>query len=95
MDLLGATVCVGEAHAHADTGSDLVEAVPMPVGIAAWVASFVARNHVEEEPYRRRREGVGSAGATPVRGFLSRWARLKAEDRAATRRAGRCRRRRG
>jgi hypothetical protein len=62
MALLGATVCVGEAHAHADTGSDLVEAVPMPAEIVAWVADFVARNHVEEEPFRRRREGVEGAG---------------------------------
>jgi hypothetical protein len=59
MELIGATVCVGEAHAHADTGSDLVEAVPMPAAIAAWTADYVARHHVEEEPFRRRREGVG------------------------------------
>jgi len=58
MALLGATVCVGEAHAHADTGCDLVEAVPMPPGIAAWTADFVALHHREVEPFRRKREGV-------------------------------------
>lgn len=56
MDLLGATVCAGEAQAHVDTGSDLVESVPMPPEIAAWVAEFVARHHVERTGYKRQRE---------------------------------------
>jgi hypothetical protein len=30
--LLGATVDPGEAHAHADTGDDLVESLPLPQG---------------------------------------------------------------
>jgi hypothetical protein len=59
MALIGATVCVGEAHAHADTGSDLVEAVPMPPAIAEWVGNFVDRHHVERTAYRRRREAAG------------------------------------
>jgi hypothetical protein len=61
MELIGVTVCVGEAHAHADTGCDLVEAVPMPSGIAAWTADFIARHHVEREPFRRKRDGVRGA----------------------------------
>lgn len=56
MTLLGATVCAGEAGAHADTGSDLVEAVPMPASIAEWVTAFVARHHVERPVYRRLRD---------------------------------------
>lgn len=56
MALLGATVCAGEAQAHADTGSDLVEAVPMPPEVAAWVEGFVGQHHVERAGYRRRRE---------------------------------------
>ncbi len=58
MTLAGATVCVGEAHAHADTGSDLVEPVPMPPGILDWVSAFVAEHHVEREVWKRKREGV-------------------------------------
>jgi hypothetical protein len=58
MALAGATVCVGEAHAHADTGSDLVEPVPMPPGILAWVSAFVTEHHVEREVWKRKREGV-------------------------------------
>ena len=58
MALAGATVCVGEAHAHADTGSDLVEPVPMPRAIMNWVAAFVTEHHVEREVWKRKREGV-------------------------------------
>jgi hypothetical protein len=59
MVLLGATVDAGEAGAHVDTGSDVVEAVAMPDGIAAWVAAFVAENHVERQSFKRRRERWG------------------------------------
>jgi hypothetical protein len=62
MALLGATVCVGEAHAHADTGSDLVEPVPMPPAIRDWIADFVAVHHVERQSFKRRREGVSAEG---------------------------------
>jgi hypothetical protein len=58
MALAGATVCVGEAHAHADTGSDLVEAVPMPPAILEWVADFVAAHHVERPVWKRQRDGA-------------------------------------
>lgn len=54
--LLGATVCAGEAQAHVDTGSDLVEAVPMPQAIHAWIADYVALHHVERPAYKRQRD---------------------------------------
>lgn len=66
MSLAGATVCVGEAHAHADTGSDLVEAVPMPPEIHAWVAAFVAAYHTERTVWKRKREGVGDGPRRPT-----------------------------
>jgi len=56
MTLLGATVCAGEAGAHADTGSDLVEAVPMPAAILGWVTEFVTAHHQERPSYRRLRD---------------------------------------
>ena len=65
MALVGATVCVGEAHAHADTGSDLVEPVPMPADVLAWVGAFVAEHHVEREVWKRKREGVTDRPAKP------------------------------
>ncbi len=68
MTLLGATVCAGEAGAHADTGSDLVEAVPMPPGIRDWVADFVTRHHIERPAWRRQRDRSERAppGRTPA-----------------------------
>ena len=66
MALLGATVCAGEAQAHVDTGSDLVEAVPMPPDIFAWIADFAERHHVDRPAYRRRRDR--SERATGPRG---------------------------
>lgn len=65
MSLAGATVCVGEAHAHADTGSDQVEPVPMPKAILDWVAAFVAEHHVEREVWKRKREGVADRPPVP------------------------------
>lgn len=63
MVLLGATADAGEAGAHADSGSDVVEAVPMPPSILAWVADFVARHHVERTGFKRRRERWGRVEA--------------------------------
>ena len=67
VTLLGGTVCAGEAQAHADTGADLVEAVPMPPDIHAWVTDFVARHHVERPSYKRKRDqSERLAGRQPV-----------------------------
>lgn len=51
-----ATVDAGEAHAHADTGDDLVEMVPMPMAVRNWLAPFVARHHVDRPHFKRRRD---------------------------------------
>jgi hypothetical protein len=51
-----ATVDPGEIEAHADAGDDLIEALPLPAPIAAWVRAFVARHHVERAFYKRRRD---------------------------------------
>lgn len=56
VSLLGATVCAGEAQAHVDTGSDLVESLPMPGDLHAWITDFVARHHVERPAYKRKRD---------------------------------------
>ena len=50
------TVDPGEAHIHADTGNDLVEALPMPPGLLAATTEFIARHHVEREFYKRKRD---------------------------------------
>lgn len=54
--LLLATVDPAEAHSHSDSGSDLVEALPMAEPIRVWLARFVARHHVETPVYKRKRD---------------------------------------
>lgn len=56
VDLLLATIDPGEAHAHADTGDDILEAVPMPPEIHAWMSAFVAEHHVERGFWKRKRD---------------------------------------
>jgi hypothetical protein len=56
MRLLGATVDPGEAHAHADTGDDLVEALPLPAPIRDWLTAFVEAHPVRRTHWKRRRD---------------------------------------
>jgi hypothetical protein len=50
------TVDPGEAHLHADTGNDLVEALPMPPGLFAATTEFVAKHHQERVFHKRKRD---------------------------------------
>lgn len=54
--LLGATVDPGEIDAHSDAGDDLIEALPLPPEMAAWMQDFVARHHVERPFHKRQRD---------------------------------------
>jgi hypothetical protein len=54
--LYGATIDPGEIEAHSDAGDDLVEALPMPPHVLAWMEGFVARHHVERPFYKRQRD---------------------------------------
>lgn len=56
LDLIGVTASPYEAQDHTDTGEEIVEPVPMPPGLIAWVREFVERHHVEEEFIKRRRD---------------------------------------
>ncbi len=51
-----ATVCPYEAQDYLDGDEDLVEAVPMPDVVKAWLADFVAKYHVDEPHKKRKRE---------------------------------------
>ncbi len=53
--VLTVTASAYEAQDYSDNGEDLVEAVPMPEGLAAWVNDFVKRHHVDEEFVKRKR----------------------------------------
>jgi len=46
-----------EAQDYCDSGEDIVEKVPMPPGLLAWVGDFVERHHEDEEFVKRRRKG--------------------------------------
>ena len=54
-----------EAECFAD---DLVEAVPMPDGLIAWVQEFVDRHHVDEPFRKRKRDRVDPDGPQRRRG---------------------------
>ena len=53
-----ATVCPFEAQDYADDADSRVDAVAMTDSIAAWVAAFVRRHHVDE-PFRKRARRPG------------------------------------
>jgi Protein of unknown function (DUF3305) len=56
VELLGATVDAGEAHAHADTGDDQVDPLPIPEEIRVQVADFIARHHVDRPTWKRKND---------------------------------------
>jgi hypothetical protein len=58
VTLLGATVDPGEIEVHADSGDDLIDALPLPRYLAAWLWDFVDRHYVERPLYRRQRDRV-------------------------------------
>ena len=47
-----------EAQDYGDSGEDLVEPVPMPPALVAWLAAFVERHHVEQPFVKRKRDRV-------------------------------------
>lgn len=54
-ELLAVTADPAEGEAFTDAGSNLVEAVPMPIGIYEIVGRFVAEHHVERPFVKRQR----------------------------------------
>lgn len=68
--LVTVTASAYEAQDYADNGEDVVEPVPMPPGLEAWVADFVRRHHRDEAFVKRKRrphvderqaDGIGDA----------------------------------
>lgn len=62
------TACPHEAQSYGGDGEDMVEAVPMPAILEAWVRSFVERHYVEK-PFVKRKQKPKSDTAVdhPVR----------------------------
>ncbi len=70
LDFVLATASPYEAQDYADTGEELVEKVPMPEGLVAWIRDYVNLHHEDEVFIKRRRnksrvdtkeDGIGDA----------------------------------
>jgi hypothetical protein len=55
------TVSPYDAEGYMD-GDDLLEAVPMPEGLIAWVQAFVDRHHVDQPFVKRKRKRAKAEG---------------------------------
>lgn len=55
-DVVLATASPYEAQDYTDSGEELVEKVPMPPGLVAWVEAFVDKHHEEEVFVKRKRD---------------------------------------
>jgi hypothetical protein len=55
-ELIAVTADPAEGEAHTESGSDLVETVPMPDAIAQEVKAFVAEHHVARPFTKRQRD---------------------------------------
>jgi Protein of unknown function (DUF3305) len=60
------TASPAEAEGYLSSGDEIVEAVPMPAPVVAWLEAFVARHHVER-PFVKRKRKRGAASATEER----------------------------
>lgn len=56
LNMVLATASPYEAQDYADTGEELVEKVPMPEGLIAWIRDFVELHHEDEVFIKRRRD---------------------------------------
>jgi hypothetical protein len=55
-EIVTVTADPAEGEALTETGTDLVEPVPMPPSVRDAVAAFVSEHHVERVVYKRRRD---------------------------------------
>jgi len=56
LEVVLATVSPYEAQDYCDSGEEIVEKVPMPAALRAWVSAFVDEHHEEEEFKKRKRD---------------------------------------
>ena len=56
LDVLLATASPYEAQDYTDSGEEIVEKVPMPAGLMAWVQGFVTDFHADEVFVKRKRD---------------------------------------
>ena len=58
IEVFMVTASAYEAQDYLDSGDDIVEAVPMPPSLIAWLSDFVGRHLKEEKFIKRRRDRV-------------------------------------
>ena len=58
LRLAAVTASPYEGQDYLDNGEDIVEAVPMPPGLIAWMAEFTERHHVEQKFIKRQRRPI-------------------------------------
>ncbi len=58
LEFVLATASPYEAQDYADTGEELVEKVPMPEGLIAWVRDYVEQHHEDEVFVKRKRKNA-------------------------------------
>lgn len=68
LEVVLATASPYEAQDYLDSGEEIVEQVPMPEGLAAWVRDFVEEHHEDEEFVKRRRDNRKKGEAEDGRG---------------------------
>lgn len=51
------SVCPYEAQDYLDSSEVVVDSVPMPASIIAWVAAFIDKHHVDE-PFKKRKRSA-------------------------------------
>lgn len=56
LDVVLVTASPYEAQDYTDSGEEIVEKVPMPHGLVAWVRDFVEEFHQDEEFVKRKRD---------------------------------------
>lgn len=55
-EVLLVTASPYEAQDYTDSGEEIVEKVPMPAGLRAWIEEFLARHHEDEVFVKRKRD---------------------------------------
>jgi len=58
VEVFTVTASAFEAQDYLDSGEEIVEPVPIPPSLIAWLSDFVGRHHKEEKFVKRRRDRI-------------------------------------
>ncbi len=68
VEVFRVTASAFEAQDYLDSGEEIVEPVPMPPALIAWLSDFVARHHKDEPFVKRKRRPAEIEPQEDVRG---------------------------